>query len=110
MNNMLEYKGYVGTIEISGDDEILFGKVIGVNSLLSYEGESVAELKSDFEGVIDEYLEMCAEKGVQPEKFYKGSFNVRVNPDLHKKVARYSALVGKTMNAVVEDAIRSYVE
>ncbi len=110
MNNMLEYKGYVGTVEISSDDEILFGKVIGVNSLLSYEGSTVSELKADFEGVIDDYLEMCAETGVIPEKFYKGSFNVRVDPDLHKKVVLYSASVGKTMNAVVEDAIRCYVE
>ncbi len=110
MNNLLEYKGYVGTIEVSGKEEILFGKVIGINSLVSYEGQTVAALKEDFESAIDDYLEMCSEAGVAAEKFYKGSFNVRVNPELHKKVVLYSASVGKTMNAVVEDAIRMYVK
>lgn len=110
MNNILEYKGYCGTVEMSSEDEILFGKVIGVNSLISYEGSTVSQLKADFEGAVDDYLQMCEESGVQPEKYYKGSFNVRVNPELHKKVVLYSTSVGKTMNAVVEDAIRMYVE
>ena len=59
MNNILEYKGYNGTVEYSADDSILFGKVIGIKSLISYEGQSVEELKADFEGAVDEYLEYC---------------------------------------------------
>lgn len=109
MSNMLEYKGYYGTVEFSAADDILFGKIIGVNSLISFEGDSVQSLKEDFEGAIDDYLEMCEEKGVEPEKAYKGSFNVRVSPELHKSLAMYSAIHGKTLNSTVEEAIEHYV-
>ncbi len=109
MNNMLEYKGYYGTVELSGADNVLFGKVLGVNSHISYEGDSVQSLRNDFQGAVDEYLEMCAENGIEPEKTYKGSFNVRVSPELHKTLALISASRGQTLNSAVEEAIKHYV-
>lgn len=62
MSNFLEYKDYYGTVDYSAEDNILYGKVIGVNGLISYEGDSIEALKADFEDAIDDYLEMCAEK------------------------------------------------
>lgn len=109
MNNLLEYKGYYGTVEFSASDNILFGKVLGVNSLISYEGESVESLREDFEAAVDDYLDLCTENGVEPEKAYRGSFNVRVTPELHKNLVLYSASQGQTLNATVEEAIRQYV-
>jgi len=102
----LEYKGYYGTVEFSAADRLLYGKVIGVNGLISFEGDSVQSLKEDFEGAVDDYLEMCAEKGVDPEKAYRGKFNVRVSPELHRTLAFYSASHGKTLNSTVEEAIK----
>ena len=67
MKSMLEYKGFCGTVEFSSEDNVFFGKVIGVNSLISFEGESVQSLKEDFEGAVDDYLEMCAERGIEPD-------------------------------------------
>lgn len=110
MNNVLEYKGYYGTVEFSATDNILFGKVIGIKSLISFEGESVQCLKEDFECAVDDYLEMCIEKGIEPEKAYKGSFNVRVSPELHNRLASFSALHRQSLNATVEDAIKKYVQ
>ena len=109
MSNVLEYKGYYGTVEFSAADKVLFGKAIGVNSLISFEGDSVQSLKEDFEGAIDDYLEMCKEKGVEPEKAYRGSFNVRVSPELHKILALYSTSHGQSLNSTVEEAIKRYV-
>ena len=109
MSNVLEYKGYYGTVEYSAADNVLFGKVIGVNSLISFEGNSVESLKEDFEGAVDDYLEMCAENCIEPEKAYRGSFNVRVSPELHKTLALYSASHGQTLNSTVEEAIKRYV-
>ena len=74
MNNLLEYKEYYGTVEFSASDNIFFGKVLGINGLISFEGDSVQSLKEDFEGAIDDYLEMCAEKNIEPQKAYKGKF------------------------------------
>ena len=109
MSNVLEYQGYYGTVEFSAEDKTLFGKVIGVNSLISFEGDSVQSLRTDFEGAVDDYLAMCAEQGIAPEKAYKGSFNVRLPPELHRALAMHSATRGQTLNAAVEDAIRHYV-
>lgn len=109
MSNVMEYKGYYGTVEFSAADKVLFGKVIGVNSLISFEGDSVESLREDFEGAVDDYLAMCAEKGIAPEKAYKGSFNVRVSPELHRELALYSASHGQTLNSAVEEAIKRYV-
>ncbi len=109
MSNFLEYKNYMGTVEYSAEDDILYGKVIGINGLVSYEGDSVQSLKEDFEEAVDDYLEMCMDQGVEPQKTYKGSFNVRISQSLHKSLALYAASHNKTLNASVEEAIEQYV-
>ncbi len=107
--NVLEYKGYYGTVEYSAKDNILFGKVIGVNGLISYEGDSVQNLKADFEEAVDAYLDMCKAEGVEPEKTYKGTFNVRIEPELHRSLAVFAATHRITLNAVVENAVREFI-
>lgn len=109
MSNLLSYKNYNGSVEYSEEDECLFGKVIGIKSLISYEGNSIQELKQDFQNAIDEYLLDCEERNVQPEKAYRGSFNVRINPDLHRSIALYAIKHGKSLNSAVEEAIKSLV-
>lgn len=105
MGNLLSYKNYNGTIEYSAEDDCLFGKVTGLKSLISYEGNSVQELKEDFVNAIDEYLADCEERGVAPELPYKGTFNVRISPELHRNIAVYAIEHGKSLNSAVEDAI-----
>lgn len=109
MSDLFEYKGYSGSIEYSAADDVMHGKVLGIRSLLSYEGDSIKNLRKDFEETIDEYIADCAEEGVEPEKPYKGSFNVRVTPELHRSLAIYSASHGRTLNSTVEEAIKRFV-
>lgn len=109
MSNLLSYKNYNGTVEYSREDRCLFGKVVGIKSLLSYEGESVQELEQDFKNAIDEYLKDCKERNVQPEQPYKGTFNVRISPELHRNIAVYAIEHGKSLNATVEEAIGNMV-
>lgn len=109
MSNLLSYKNYNGTVEYSKEDRCLFGKVIGIKSLLSYEGDSVRELEQDFQNVVEEYLADCKGRNVEPEQPYKGSFNVRISPELHRTVAVYAIEHGKSLNAVVEEAIGNMV-
>ena len=106
MSSLMEHKGYYGTVEFSDADNVLFGKVVGVSGLISYEGDSVQSLREDFEGAVNAYLEMCAENGTEPEKAYRGKFNVRVSPELHRNLAFYSASHGQTLNSAVEEAIK----
>lgn len=109
MSNLLSYKNYNGTVEYSKEDDCLFGKVIGIKSLLSYEGESIKELKADFHKVIDEYLADCRERNVEPELPFKGTFNIRISPELHRNIALYAMEHGKSLNAAVEEAIGKMV-
>ena len=60
MNNLIEYKGYVGSIAFSESDGVLLGKVQGIRSLISYKGTNATELISDFHNAIDGYLALCA--------------------------------------------------
>ena len=69
----LEYKGYTGSIEYSKEDDLLYGKVLGIKGLISYEGKTGHDLESDFKEVIDTYLSDCKQAGIAPEKPFKGS-------------------------------------
>ncbi len=109
MSSLLSYKGYNGTVEYSKEDSCLFGKVVGIKSLLSYEGSYVKELEQNFQNVIDEYLEECKKQNVEPEQPYKGTFNVRISPELHRNIAIYAMEHGKSLNAAVEEAIGNMV-
>lgn len=109
MNNILEYKGYNGTVEYSADDNVLFGKIIGIKSLISYEGQSVVELKADFESAVDEYLEFCAEKSVEPEKTYKGSLNVRFSPETHRKATLIALSEHISLNQFIENSVNEKI-
>ena len=86
MKNLLEYNGYHAKIEMSVEDEIFVGSVLGINDSLNFYGNTINELKDAFEVCIDDYIEMCEHYGKKPEKEYSGSFNVRVGSELHKKI------------------------
>ncbi|MCM1266692.1 MAG: type II toxin-antitoxin system HicB family antitoxin [Bacteroidales bacterium] len=109
MSSLLSYKNYNGTVEYSKEDNCLYGKVVGIKSLLSYEGDSVRELEQDFRNVIDEYLSDCEGRNVEPEQAYKGTFNIRISPELHRNIAVYAMEHGKSLNAAVEEAIGNMV-
>ena len=110
MNNTMEYRGYVGSVEFSEADQLLFGKVQGIRSLISYEGTTVSELIADFHGAVDDYLALCSAEGTAPEKAFKGSFYIRFkNTDLHKRAAIYAYNHNVSLNSVVEESVAEYL-
>lgn len=110
MNNVMEYKDYVGSVEFSESDRIFYGKVQGIRALISYEGTSADELIRDFHDAVDDYLNGCAADGREPEHAYKGSFNVRISPGLHKQAAVYALNHNTTLNSFVSESIRYALE
>lgn len=106
MNDLLEYKGYHGTVNYSQDDRCLIGEVLFINGSIVYAGESVAEITSMFEQAVDGYLQMCQDKGLTPQKPFKGSFNVRIAAQLHQAAALAAARQGVSLNQWVAGAIR----
>ena len=110
MKNTMSYKGYSGSVEFSDEDNLFFGRIIGINDHITFEGDNVESLRNDFQDAVEDYLIICSQLGKEPEKAYKGTFNVRIAPTLHKDLAIYSASQGKTLNSTVEEAIRSYIK
>lgn len=110
MKDVIKYKDYYGTVRFSSDDRIFFGKIEGIEDLVTFEGHSVDELVQAFEEAVDDYIELCNKNEKSAGKSYKGSFNVRIDPDLHKKAARYSSSKGVSLNHIVEEAIEKYLD
>ena len=111
MNNLMEYKGYIGSVEFSENDGLFYGKVYGIRSLISYEGSNAAELVADFHGAVDDYLAMCEEDGTKPETAYKGNLNVRFrHPDIHRRAAIYAITHDQSLNSFIEEAVKEKLE
>lgn len=106
MKNVLEYKGFIGTVNYSAEDRVFFGKVEGINDLVTFEGTTVDELENAFKEMVDLHIDDCAREGKPAEKSYKGIFNVRVSSDLHKKAAQRAAAKGITLNQFVKHALK----
>jgi predicted HicB family RNase H-like nuclease len=109
MKDLLIYKDYVASVHYSPEDEVFYGQIEGINDLISFEGKSVSELKAAFAEAIDDYLETCRINGRSPEKKYKGSFNVRISPKLHKLAAQQALKKNISLNQFVEEAISEKV-
>lgn len=103
----MNYKGYIGSIEVSEEDNCLYGKVLDLPSdtAITYEGETVAELKADFEGAVDDYLAYCKEAGIQPRKSYTGTLNIRISPDTHSRIAVLANKAGISINAYIRQTL-----
>jgi len=107
--NYLHYRDYIGTVTFSEEDSVFHGKVMGIKALISFEGNSVSAITTDFHNAVDEYLKFCAHNGKEPEKPYKGSFNIRIGTDLHRKATLAASSRGISLNTLVENAIRQSV-
>ena len=105
MNNVLTYKGYIGSVNFSAEDNVFFGKLEGVNDLVTFEGETVKELKDAFHYMVDEHIKDCESENIPIEKSYKGSFNIRLTPDLHRRAAISAKIKGTTLNNFVKESI-----
>ena len=105
MANTLKYRGYHGQIEFSAEDNLFVGHVIGIQDSLNFHGSSIVEITVSFHDCIDGYLEMCKTFGREPDKEYKGSFNVRISPPLHRSAAIQAEAEGKSLNQFIQEAI-----
>jgi len=104
-DNMLKYKDFYGSVEYSAADECFFGKIIGTADLVTFEGKTVNNLKKAFTEAVEDYLVLCKEVGKEPQKSYKGSFNIRISPELHRAAAVIAGKKGISLNTFVEKAI-----
>jgi len=109
MKNMMVYKGYHGSVNYSDEDRVFHGKIKFIKSLVSYEGTDVKGLHAAFEDAVDDYLKLCEAENIQPDRPFKGSFNVRTGTDLHRRAALFAKSKDTNLNSVVSDALETYL-
>jgi len=109
MSNLLEYKGYLGSVVYSNADETFHGCIVGINDRITYDGDSVKKLKQDFIAAVDDYIDCCIEIGKEPETPFIGRINIQVAPDLHRKAIGFSVSTNRTLDETVEEALTRFV-
>ena len=108
MKNILRYKEYIGSVEISEAEGFLYGRVLGIQEKIDYQAVKADELVEHFHQAVDIYLDRCRKDGVSPEIPYKGSFNVRIAPALHRRLAIHAIAAGTSLTRLIEHILSSY--
>ena len=106
----MEYKGYIGKIEVDEEAGILYGDVINIRDVITFEGQSVEEAQRAFRESVDDYLAFCAERGESPEKPFSGKFVIRLPADLHRKAYIQAKLADKSLNGWVTEVIQAALQ
>ncbi len=101
----MKYKGYEAIVEYDELDRLFTGRVMNTRDILAFDGESVDELEQSFHAVIDEYLEDCEAMNQEPDKPYSGKFNLRLSPELHRRVAIKAEREGMSLNTFIENTL-----
>jgi predicted HicB family RNase H-like nuclease len=107
---MMEYKGYLGKVEYDDEAGVFHGEVVNLRDVITFQGESVDELRRAFRESVDDYLAYCAARGEEPEKPYSGTFTVRIPPELHRDIALRARMAGKSLNSWVTDLLGQAVD
>ena len=102
---MMEYNGYLGTVEYDAQAKIFHGDIINTRDVITFQGTTVKEIEKAFKDSIDDYITWCNEEGVEPEKPYSGKFNVRLSPELHRQAAILAKKKNISLNTFVEKAL-----
>jgi len=106
MIDRMEYGEFIGLVHYSAKDDLLFGKIEGINDLVTFEGASVKELRKAFKDAVNDYLSLCEKQGKDPFKSFKGSFNIRIPAEMHKELFKKATKEGKNLNQFVQEAIQ----
>jgi predicted HicB family RNase H-like nuclease len=110
MKNILTYKEFIGTVNFSSEDRVFYGKIEGIDDLIAFEGSTVDELETAFKNMVDLHIDDCKAEGKPAEKSYKGVFNVRISPELHKQAAQSAMIKGITLNQLIKHALKKELE
>jgi len=103
----VEYKGYIGKVELDEEAGILHGEVINIRDVITFEGATVEEVQRSFQESVDDYLDFCAQRGESPEKPFSGRFLVRLPAELHRNAFIQAKLAGKSLNGWVTEVLQT---
>jgi len=102
---MLTYKGYTAQIEVDTENGILFGRVLDIKDVITFQGKTVEEARQAFYDSVDDYLEFCEELGEKPDKPFSGKLPFRTTPEYHRQIFIAATKAGKSINAWMEEVL-----
>ena len=108
--NTLTYKGYTGRLEVDTEAGIIFGRVLGIRDVITFQGVTAEEAAQAFRDSVDDYLAFCAERGEEPDKPFSGKLAFRTTPEHHRRIAAAASLADKSINAWMEDVVVAAAE
>lgn len=106
---MMKYKGYTGVVQFDDEAMIFHGEVVGLRDVITFWGTTPEEIKKEFEVSVDGYLEWCRELGQEPERPFSGNIHLRLQPDLHAKLATEAKFRGVSLNNFINKTLRRAV-
>lgn len=104
---MLKYKGYIGHATYDDEAEIFYGEVINTSDVITFQSDNARQLKEEFKISVDEYLNFCQEKGIDPEKPFSGKLIIRMEPETHQKVSVAAKISGKSVNKWLLESVEN---
>jgi len=104
--NVMTRKGYSARIEYDERDDIFVGRILGIRTMISFHGETVAQLHREFKKAIDDYLDDCRERGVDPERPASGKILLRVPAEVHGAALLAAQVAGKSLNQWATDVLK----
>jgi predicted HicB family RNase H-like nuclease len=108
--NVLTYKGYAGGCEIDASAGVIFGRVLGIKDVITFQGVTVPELVQAFHDSVDDYLEFCAERGEEPDRSFSGKILFRTSSERHREIAFAAARAGVSTNAWLDMTVAGALE
>jgi predicted HicB family RNase H-like nuclease len=109
MDNVMEYKGYIGKFGYEEGDDALHGVVVNLRDVIHFQGKSIEELRQSLQEGVDDYLAWCKKDGVTPEKPFTGRFVMRISPDLHRKISTQAQQEGTSLNQWITERLEKTV-
>ena len=109
LDNILEYKGYTASLHYAHEDKCFFGKVEYIDGLITFEAQNANELQSNFEDCINDYIQMCKDENIEPQKTFNGNLALRLGRELHKTTSIYAKTLHTSLNQFCIDAIEDKI-
>jgi predicted HicB family RNase H-like nuclease len=107
---MMQYKGYLGKVEYDDDAKVLHGEVLGIRDVVTFQADRASQVEKAFHDSVNDYLAFCKQRNEEPQKPFSGQFVVRIDKDLHRKLALIAQSTGQSLNALVTDYLRRETE
>ncbi|WP_216912830.1 type II toxin-antitoxin system HicB family antitoxin [Synechococcus sp. CCAP 1479/10] len=107
--NLMTLDGYQAKIEYDADTDQFRGEILGLSGGADFYGSTPDELRREFKKSLEVFLEVCKEQGIEPRKHFSGRFNLRISPELHKKLAMTAEVQGKSLNRLAQEALQKSV-